>query len=106
MGQAGENALDTSSDQSIRLERFAAERRLARQTRMVLCHRLNLFLAASHSDYLGLRMVQQNLHQFQGGVARHAENGDFDHEVLTELHAGAATTYLETIPAAQIIAPV
>ena len=80
-GAVGEASEDTVGPLADLLRGEILERQIepADEARMDARYRRTSILTAGDGDDLHLRVAEEDLEQFQGGVARGTEDGDFDH---------------------------
>jgi hypothetical protein len=78
LGPASEDTIGPRADL---LRREILERQIepADEARMDARYRRTSILTAGDGDDLHLRVAEEDLEQFQGGIAGGTEDGDFDH---------------------------
>jgi hypothetical protein len=80
--QAAERTLHPATLEGVRIERLALQIDSAEQGRMQFGNRRRPLLARGHGLNARVRVSQQDLDQFGGGVTRSAEDGNFGHFCL------------------------
>ena len=79
MRQTAEDASDAARFELVRVERLEAQVEALAERRVDLIDARRVGLARGDGDDRRLRVAQEDLDEFQGGVARASQDGDADH---------------------------